>query len=118
MALALSRASPLKPEIRLAQAVSEFEAALSQTEKATLNDDRITAQNSPPTELDVLRLTAEIDRKASNMLSGGRCFGPRLTNVLLAVQRFVAIGDVVIGGSQNLPACGAWAVVRIALLVS
>jgi len=118
MALALSRASGLKPEIRLAKAVSEFEAALSQVEKVTLNISRNSAQTAPPTEQDVMRLTAEIDRKSSNLLSGSRCFGPRLTNLLQSVQQFVALGDVVVGGSQNLIACGVWAAIRMALLVS
>ncbi|KAF1958658.1 hypothetical protein CC80DRAFT_558094, partial [Byssothecium circinans] len=60
-----------------------------------------------------MRLTAEIDpsREASR-----RCFGPRFTNFLHGVQRFAALGDIIIGGSQNLIACGVWSVVRISLL--
>lgn len=63
-----------------------------------------------------MRLTAEIDRSASR--KGRRCFGPRLTNVLQAVQQFASIGDIIIGDSQNLIACGVWSLVRMTLLVS
>ncbi|KAL4933386.1 uncharacterized protein BDV17DRAFT_108535 [Aspergillus undulatus] len=41
----------------------------------------------------------------------GRCFGPRLTNVLEAVQQFAALG-----GTQNLLACGVWSLLRMTLL--
>jgi ankyrin repeat domain-containing protein 50 len=65
-----------------------------------------------------MRLTAEVDRCASKMGSGGRCFGPRLTNVLQAVQQFAALGDIIVGGSQNMIACGVWSLIRLTLLVS
>jgi hypothetical protein len=37
-----------------------------------------------------MRLTAEIDRRTSGKVGGGRCYGPRLTNVLQAIQQFAA----------------------------
>jgi hypothetical protein len=40
-----------------------------------------------------------------------------MTNVLQSVQQFAALGDVVIGGPQNLIACGVWAAARLALHV-
>lgn len=61
MALALSSASILKPDIRLAQAVSEFEASLSDKDKVELKALKSQAQNSPPLVDDVIRLTAETD---------------------------------------------------------
>ena len=64
-----------------------------------------------------MRLTSEID-KISGIVPGRRCFGPRLTSFLDAVQQFAALGDVVVGGSQNLVACGVWMLVRMTLLVS
>ena len=115
MSLAITKASRLKPEIRLAQAVSEFEADLSTEQKATFRTNRSKTISSPPTSQDVMRLTAEIDRGTGN---GNRCLGPRLTNVLQAVQKFAALGDIIIGGSQNLVACGIWTIVRTSLLVS
>lgn len=114
----LAKAARLKPEIRLAQAVSQFEADLSTEQKATLNSYKHQSCDSPPDISDVMRLTAEIDRRAAGKVGGGRCFGPRLTNVLQAVQQFAALGDIIIGGSQNIVACGVWSLVRMTFLVS
>jgi len=61
-----------------------------------------------------MRLTAEIDR---DVVSGERCFGPRFTNFPQAVQQFAALGDITVGGSQNIIACGVWSLVRMSLLV-
>jgi ankyrin repeat domain-containing protein 50 len=116
MSVVLSNASRLKPNIRLAQAVSQFEADLSSEQKATFRTYRSQPRDSPPDPNDVMRLTAEIDRHASGKI-GRRCFGPRLTNFLQAVQQFAALGDIIVGGSQNLIACGVWSLVRMSLLV-
>ncbi|KAK3940766.1 hypothetical protein QBC46DRAFT_341278 [Diplogelasinospora grovesii] len=116
MSSALANAAPLKAEIRLAQAVSLFEADLSTEQKTTFRSYRSQSCKSPPDTHDVMRLTAEIDRYASGKLGGGRCFGPRLTNVLQSVQQFAALGDIIIGGSQNIIACGVWSLVRMTLL--
>jgi hypothetical protein len=113
----MSNASRLKPEIRLAQAVSQFEADLSNEQKAVFRNYRSQSRSSPPDPRDVMRLTAEIDHQASGKISHGRCFGPRLTNFLQAVQQFAALGDIIVGGSQNLIACGVWTIVRMSLLV-
>lgn len=113
----LANASRLKPEIRLVQAVSQFEADLSDEQKTTFRAYRSQSRDSSPDPSDVMRLTAEIDRRASANV-GNRCFGPRFTNFLQVVQQFAALGDVVVGGSQNLIACGVWSLVRMSLLVS
>src|ERR1700744_4961789 len=116
MSDAVAKASRLKPEIRLAQAVSLFEADLPPEQKDALRDQKSQLQSSPPDQSDVMRLTSEFD-KTSGIVAGRRCFGPRLTNFLDTVQQFAALGEVVVGGSQNLVACGVWMVVRISLLV-
>jgi hypothetical protein len=113
----LAKASSLKPEIRLAQAVSEFEADLSNNQKSTYRTLKSQSLSTTPGPSDVMRLTAEVDRHTSNKFNSA-CFGPRFTNFLHGVQQFAALGDVVIGGSQNLLACGVWALVRMSLLVS
>ena len=115
MSLIIPTVARLKPEIRLAQAVSQFEASLSTAQKARFRTDRAKALQSPPDTSNVMRLTADIDR---SQRAGDRCFGPRFTNFLHGVQQFAAIGDVLIGGSQNIIACGVWSVVRMSLLVS
>lgn len=116
MSSALAKAAPLKPEIRLAQAISQFDASLSDGEKAALRADRVGLSKSPPDISDVMRLTADIDSRAAAKMTGGRCFGPRLTNILQAIQQFAALGDVVVGASQNFAACGVWSLVRMTLL--
>jgi hypothetical protein len=117
MSKALANASRLGPGIRLAQAVSEFEANLSNEQKTTFRTLRSQSLESPPGPRDVMRLTAEIDRQISRNL-GSRCFGPRFTNFLQGVQQFAALGDILVGGSQNIIACGVWSLVRLSLLVS
>jgi hypothetical protein len=82
MSALLANASRLRPEIRLAQAISQFEADLSSEHKAAFHTYRSQSHNSPPSHINVIRLTAEIDRRASGKVGGGRCFGPRLINIL------------------------------------
>lgn len=115
LAASFASSARLKPEIRLAQAVSEFEAALSGEQKAAFQISKLQTRDSPLDVSDVMRLTAEIDRCASRR--GRRCFGPRLTNLLQAVQQFASLGDIIIGGSQNLIACGVQSLIRMSLLV-
>ena len=115
MSLTLFTAAPLKPEIRLAQAVSQFEACLSDGQKVAFRNQRTQSLKSPPSTQDVMRVTAEID---ISQKAGGRCFGPRFTKFLHGAQQFAALGDVVVGSSQSVIACGVWSVLRTCLLVS
>lgn len=108
----------MKAEIRLAQAVSEFEAGLDTRQKAAFRITRSTARTHPPALKDVMQVTADIDRQAHEKHKSSRSFGPRFTNMLQSVQQYAALGDVVVGGSQNLIACGVWAAVRMMLQVS
>lgn len=117
MSGALAKASSLKPEIRLAQAVSEFEADLSNEQKSTFQRLRSQSLSTTPSPRDVMQLTAQVDRHTFKKFSSA-CFGPRFTNFLHGVQQFAALGDVVVGGSQNMLACGVWSLVRMSLLVS
>jgi ankyrin repeat domain-containing protein 50 len=111
MAVALRNAAALKPEIRLAQALSEYEAILTNDQKTKF---RIYHGQQPPDVTDVMRLTAEIDRENKSR----RCVGPRLTNVLQSVQQFSTIIDVIVGGSQSLLASGIWGAVKMTLQVT
>ncbi|KAH7355932.1 hypothetical protein BKA66DRAFT_429213 [Pyrenochaeta sp. MPI-SDFR-AT-0127] len=113
MSSAIEKAARLKPEIRLAQAVSHFEFGLSSEQKAQFRSQRAQALRTTPEPSDIMHFTAEIDRSQN---VGVRCFGPRFTNFLHAIQQFAALGDVVVGGSQNIVICGVWALVRISLL--
>ncbi|KAL4931485.1 uncharacterized protein BDV17DRAFT_256883 [Aspergillus undulatus] len=101
MSTALAKAGRLKPEVRLGQAISDFQAQLPSPQKANLRAQQ--ARATPPDMRDVMQLTAELNRSSG---VGGRCFGARLTNILQSVQQFAALGDIVLGGMQNLLASG------------
>ncbi|KAI9154771.1 Vegetative incompatibility protein [Paramyrothecium foliicola] len=120
MSLALSTSARLKPDIRLARAVSEFEADLTSKLKATFRTYRSQARERSPEPSDVMRLTARIDSVASSSLRSmqTRCVGPRMTNLLSAIQQYVSMGDIIVGGSQNLIACGVWALVRTSVMLA
>jgi hypothetical protein len=115
MSRALARASSLKPDIRLAQAISEFKAVLTSEQKLTFESLRSQSLSTTPSHQDVMQLTAELNRCTSKQ---SQCFGPRFTSFLEGVQLFAALGDVLVGGSQNLLSCGVWSLVRMSLMVS
>lgn len=118
MSLILSNVIPLKPQARLSQAIDQFQAILSKEQQAAFQAARTLAINSTPQLRDVMNVTAEIDRQARAKTGGHRCFGPRVTKALESIQQFVSLGDILVGGSQNLIACGVWSLVRLSLLVS
>ena len=110
---ALTLAATLKPEIRLVQAVSEFERALPEEHRSVFK-----SLKRPPSTTDVILITAEIDREAGRKHRSWRSKGPRLTNLLNAIQKFTTVGDALVGGSQNLLASGIWAAARFSFQVS
>ncbi|KAH7368617.1 hypothetical protein B0T11DRAFT_277381 [Plectosphaerella cucumerina] len=114
--LAVSQAGSLKPEIRLQQALREYESLLTKDQRQLYNT-RVRSGRAPDMA-DVIQATSEIDREARKQRGIHKCAAPRLMKVLTACQRFAAIGDVLIGGSQNLIACGVWSAVRLSLQIS
>ena len=111
MALVISKAAKLKPEICLGQALSEFESLINHEQKIQLHS----FSSEIPDATAVMKLTSEIDRKNSNRRS--RCIGSRLTNILESVQQFTTVIDVSIGSSQSNIAALTWGGVKLALLV-
>ncbi|KAF2032540.1 hypothetical protein EK21DRAFT_98924 [Setomelanomma holmii] len=81
--------------------------------KTDFQQRRAQLLKASPDTGDVMRLTAEVDRKIA---TGNRCLGLRFTSFLASVQQFAALGNVVVGGSQNIIACGVWSVVRMSIL--
>ncbi|KAM0424477.1 hypothetical protein ACHAPT_010401 [Fusarium lateritium] len=112
---AVGFAAKLKPEIRLAQAISEFNASLNNQNQRT--KFRNLQSQSPPDPDDIIRLTEEINRDGARTHRSWRPYGTRLVAMLERMRQFAPIGDVLVGGSQNLIACGVWAVVRLSLEV-
>ena len=114
MEQAIAAAGKLKPEIRLAQAVSEFGASLAPKHAVAFKNFQ---SQSRPVSQDAIRITEELNRDGARSHRGWKPFGTRLVKILERVQVFTSIGDVLIGGSQNMIACGVWAVVRVSLTV-
>lgn len=114
---AVATVGKLKPEIRLAQTISEFSVSL----KRHQDDSHIRFKNlqtrSPPTAMEVLRLTEEINRDGAHRHRSWRPNATRLVTVLERIRQFAPIGDVLVGGAQNLLASGVWATVRMTLEV-
>jgi hypothetical protein len=75
MSAALVNASRLKPDIRLAQAVSEFEAILTSDQKTAFRSHKSQLQSSPPDQRDIMQLISKID-KTSGVVASRHCFGP------------------------------------------
>ncbi|CAO2657309.1 Nn.00g034350.m01.CDS01 [Neocucurbitaria sp. VM-36] len=115
MSLVVTHAPQLKPELRLAQAISEFEEELSGVQKDGYHVLRSRYLASAPDVKDVMALTALIDQALSGN-TGGRCFGPRYTKFLESVQQFAAVEDNILGLSQNLIARSVWSLVYMSLL--
>ncbi|KAI1131691.1 hypothetical protein F5Y10DRAFT_43780 [Nemania abortiva] len=112
---ATSSSASLKPEVRIAQAVSEFGAILSDPHKASF---RALASRSPPSFADVIKLTEEVNIDGSRHHKAWMPYGTRLVGILERILVLSQAGDAVIGGSQNLIASGVWGVVKLSLLVA
>lgn len=115
LSLAVGFAAKLKPEIRLAQAICEFNASLGNNNQRTRF--RNLQSQSPPSPDDIIRLTEELNRDGARAHRSWRPHGTRLVAILERMRQFAPAGDVLVGGSQNVIACGVWAVVRLSLEV-
>ena len=112
MTLAIHGPVQLTPDIRLKEAINKYEATLSDNHKTHFRVFQWDAGKPKPS--DVQAFTASIDWKTSHERSK-RCYGPRLTSFLKSIQQYISSVDVVVGGSQCLPACAVWGVVRFSL---
>lgn len=88
MALAIGKAAPLRPEIKLSQALKDFEATLSAEQLASYDA-------SPPDATAVMALTCQIDRQNAGRKT--RRYGARLTSFLTSVKGFTSVVDLIIG---------------------
>lgn len=79
--------------------------------KAIFNSYRDAAHAAAPGLGDIRQIAAEIDLKSRKPC------GDRFKRVLEALQQFVAVGDVIIGSTQNMLAAGVWSVARLTVIV-
>ena len=126
-ALALAHASnkpPVPPEARLGQVISEFATCLRDLSgpdsKKRFDSLRAELAKGPALCTEhIVGLTEELNRLgAAKHASWRPDASTRIQGFLRRIQQFAAIGDVLIGGSQNLIACGVWAAVRATIEVS
>lgn len=108
MALATRKAAPLRPDIRLSQALAEYEAILSVEQKQSF------AASSPEPNA-VMALTCQIDRQNAN--SKTRRYGARLTTFLNSVQGFAGVIDLIVGSIGNPIASAVWGSVKTSIQV-
>lgn len=110
MALAMSKAAPLRPDVKLSQALKDYEAVLTEDQKRSLHNPSPLASN------DVMALTFEINRQNASRRS--RRWGSRLTTFLASVKGFTAVVDLIIGNTGNPIAGAVWGAVKMAIQVS
>lgn len=116
MALVAANLGTVKVESRLQQSLDSFTRDLTPDQRRDFLQDRQFFRQRYPDENDVFVFVAKLN---SNRASQKQlCYGPRFLNILQVAQQFAAVGDILVGGSQNLIASGVWATVRAALLVS
>ena len=113
MAVALRKAARLRPEIKLSQALHEFESILNQGERDRFN---VFKKESPPGASAPLTFTCILDRELGAQ-HRRRCIGPKAINLLQSAQQFSSVVDVLIGGSQNLLASSIWGILKLSLQV-
>ncbi|ROV98758.1 hypothetical protein VMCG_06727 [Cytospora schulzeri] len=97
----------LKPQVRLGVAISEFAQALDEDRKSDFRQ----MQNASGNQLlasDVIKVTEEINKDGGRRHAAWRSYGTRVHGFLSRLQMFANVGDVMIGGSQNLIATGVW----------
>lgn len=117
MSKALVLAGQLKPEVRLGQSLSEFAQALDDKHRRRFTNLRANSMTTP-TAADVIKVTEELNREGAKRHRVWRPFSTRLVAFLSRIQAFASIGDVIVGGSQNLIASGVWCAIRLCLEVS
>ena len=110
MALAMSKAAPLRPEIKLSQALKDYEAALTEDQKKSFRD------TSPPESRDVMAFTFKMNRQNEGRKS--RVWGARLTSFLTSVKGFTAVVDIIVGSLGSPLAGVVWGAVKLAIQVS
>ena len=99
---------------KLNDAISEYKRILKEDDMKKLDDY---CGTSPPSEDDVIRLTADIDRDFQKHRRTNRCVGARLVSILQALQKYSIVVDHFVSGSQQPIASAIWGVIKFSLQV-
>ena len=106
----------LSAEVRLRKAISEFRAELGDGDEKIRFDALI--QDASPEASDVFKLAEEINQKGKSDHKSWKPYGTRLQSMLSNVQTLAVVGDSITAGSRNPLTNGAWATVRLSMLIS
>lgn len=109
MALAMTKVAPLRPAIKMSQALKDYEAILTEDQKKSFRNTTPLASN------DAMTLTFEIDRQNTSRKSGE--WGPRLTTFSNSVKGVTAVADFIIGNTGNPNAGAVWGAAKTAMQV-
>ena len=108
MALASTNAAPLKPDVKLNQALVDYEKVLFDNERVQLR-----AEGAPDT-MAAIAFTAVIDKECTK--GRRRCMGPRLITFLESVQQFSGVIDTFVSSNPQFAAL-VWGGVKLTLRV-
>lgn len=108
MALILANAAPLKPEVKLAQALDDYGKILSDEERKQLY------AQGPLDAMAAINFTTLIDRDCT--AHRRRCMGLRLITFLESVQQFSGVVDTFVSSHPEFAAL-VWGGVKLTLLV-
>lgn len=112
----LTSSGRLCPEARLGVAVSKFAQVLDDGRKKQFREMQSTGIQL--TGQDAIRVTEELNRDSERQHHIWRPYGTKCGAFLDRLQALAGIGDVVIGGTQNIIAASIWCAVRLSLMVS
>ena len=104
----VSNAAPLEPEIKLVQAIHDYETILSDEDRSQLHSQEL------PNVTAAINFTTLIDRQCSSRRS--RCMGPRLVTFLESIQQFSQVVDTFVSSHPEVAAL-VWGGVKFTLLV-
>ena len=108
MALVLANSAPLEPEIKLAQALADYEKILSDEGRKQLHNQGL------PDTMAAINFTTLIDRECNERRR--RCMGPRLITFLESIQQFSEVIDAFVSSHPEVAAL-VWGGVKLTLLV-
>lgn len=117
---ALGTNSRHPPREQLGRALDAFESELLKSKHdggLTARFKNLRGTGKLPDLTEVVRLTEEISNDCAARHGGWRQYALRVTPFLERIRQFASIGDVLVGGAQNMIASGVWAAVRLAVEV-
>lgn len=109
--------SVLSPNEQLTTAISAFENELKGTNQTAFRQYQVLRTDKVPDLEGVRRFTDGIYSACVQTHGGWRSHATRIMPFLTRIRDFASIGDVVVGGAQDLLVSGVWAAVRLAIEV-